>query len=129
MAADKVITDITSGVVMTTPEPYVRHVCVLLSPFLQAGLEDFAVGYTEVPVGQQGSSHNHPDAAEVWLFFAGTGKAIIGGDEYETRPGVVIYTPPGVHHQFVNTGNEAVKLYYVFAPSGPEKTVIDQRFR
>lgn len=128
-AKSQIVTDITSGRAMTTPEPYVRHVRVLLSPLLQEGLENFAVGVTEVPPGQQGSRHNHPDACEVWLFFEGTGKAIVGGVEYETRPGVVIYTPPGIYHQFINTGETAVKLYYVFAPSGPEKTVIDGLFR
>jgi len=124
-----ILTDITSGVSMTTPEPAVRHVRVLLSPLLQEGLEDFSLGYTEVPPGQQGSKHKHPDAAEVWLFFAGQGRAIVGDEEIETGPGTVVYTPPDTFHHFFNTGDQPVKLYYVFVPSGPEKTVMDQKFR
>ncbi|MBX3061406.1 MAG: cupin domain-containing protein [Anaerolineae bacterium] len=119
----------TDGARMTTAEPFVRNVTVLLSPFLQQGLEDFAVGCTEVPAGQQGSRHNHPEAAEVWLFFAGVGKAIVDDVEYDTAPGTVVYTPAGTYHQFINTGSETVKLYYMFAPSGPEKTVIDGLFK
>ncbi len=130
MSATKMIlTDINSGVSMTTPEPAVRHVRVLLSPLLQEGLEDFSVGYTEVPPGQQGSKHKHPDGAEVWLFFAGTGQAIVGDEEIETGPGMVVYTPPDTFHHFFNTGTEPVKLYYMFVPSGPEKAVINSEFR
>ena len=124
-----IVTDINSGVGMTTPEPSVRHVRVLLSPLLQDWLEDFSAGYTEVPSQQQGSKHKHPDAAELWLFFAGTGRAIVGDKEIETGPGTVVYTPPDTYHHFFNTGDEPVKLYYVFVPSGPEKTVMDAEFR
>ena len=124
-----IITDITSGASMTTPEPNVRNVRVLLSPILQEGLEDFAIGHTEVPPGQQGSKHIHPEAAEVWMFVSGTGRAIVGDQEVEVGPGTVVYTPPGVYHQFMNTGDEPVKIYFAYAPSGPERSVIEGLFR
>ena len=73
MAGQPIVTDIGQGVGLTTPEPAVRTVKVLLSPLLQDGLEDFSVGITEVPPHGEGTRHNHPHAAEVWLFFAGRG--------------------------------------------------------
>lgn len=82
------------GVGLTTPEPYVRHVKVLLSPMLQEGLEDFAVGTCEVPPREKGSLHTHPDAAEIWMFSEGHGRAVIGEEEIVTGPGTVVYTPP-----------------------------------
>ena len=59
---------------------------MLLSSFLQDGLEDFVAEYTEVPPHQQGSKHNHQDAAELWLFIEGTGRAIVGDRELNTGP-------------------------------------------
>ena len=77
MAGQPIVTDIAQGVGLTTPAPAVRTVKVLLSPLLQDGLEDFSVGITEVPPHGEGTRHNHPHAAEVWLFFAGSGRAIV----------------------------------------------------
>ena len=79
MTTDHVIvTDISGGSGFKTPEPHVRDVRVLLSPILQDWLEDFSIGFTKVPPGQKGSKHNHPNAAEIWLFFEGIGRAIVG---------------------------------------------------
>ena len=128
-ARKPIITDINSGIAMTTPEPNVRHVSVLLSPFIQTGLEDFAVGYTAVPTGQQGSKHRHPDGAEVWLFFGGTGSALVGEEEIELEPGTVVYTPPNTYHHLFNTGDQPLEVYYIFVPSGEEQKVIMGGFR
>ena len=122
-----VVTD-ADGVGLTTPTPYVRHVKVLLSPLLQDGIGDFAVGSCEVPPQQQGSPHSHPDAAEVWLFYEGVGRAVIGGEEIVTGPGSVVYTPPGMSHQFFNVGDTPVKLFFLYSPSGAERDVIEAEF-
>ena len=61
-----------------------RHVKVLLSPMLQEGLEDFAVGTCEVPPHQMGSRHTHEDAAEIWMFSEGHGRAVVGEEEIES---------------------------------------------
>ncbi len=122
---------IKDGKGIVTPEPHVREVRVLLSPYLQpeAAATGTVVGYTEVAVGQSGSRHAHPDSAEVWMFFAGRGIAFVGDEQMEVRPGHVVYTPPGVAHQFINTGDEPVKLYWTFTPPGPEKNVLEAKFR
>ena len=116
------------GIGLTTPEPFVRHVKVLLSPLLQEGIGDFAVGSCEVPPGQQGSLHTHPDTAEIWLFSEGHGRAMLGDQEIVTGPGSVVYTPPGVSHQFFNTGDTPVKLFWMYSPAGAERDVIEAEF-
>ena len=121
------VTD-ADGVGMTTPEPYVRHVKVLLSPLLQEGIGDFAVGSCEVPPYQKGSPHSHPDAAEVWMFYEGVGRATVGDQEIEIGPGSVVYTPPGMTHQFFNNGDTPVKLFWFYSSSGAERAVIDAEF-
>ena len=122
-----VITE-AEGLGLTTPEPYVRHVKALLSPQLQPGMGDFAVGTCEVPPGQMGSLHTHHDEAEIWMFSEGHGRATVGDREIVTGPGTVVYTPPGVSHQFFNTGDTPVKLFWMYSPSGAEKDVIDAHF-
>jgi mannose-6-phosphate isomerase-like protein (cupin superfamily) len=122
---------ISQGQGFVTPPPFVREVRVLLSPLIQPELAatGAVAGYTEVAIGQSGSKHAHPDAAEVWMFFAGKGIAIVGDEQMEVGPGYVVYTPPGVQHQFINTGDEPVKLFWTFAPSGPERNVLEATFR
>ena len=124
-----IVKHISEGVGLTTAEPYVRHVGVLLSPFLQEEMGDFAIGHTEVPPHQQGVMHGHAEGAEVWLVYEGRGRALVGDEEIFVEPGTVVLTPPGVSHQFFNEHDEPVKLFFVFSPSGEEKAVIDSVFQ
>jgi oxalate decarboxylase/phosphoglucose isomerase-like protein (cupin superfamily) len=55
------------------------------------------------------------------MFFGGTGRAVVGDQEFETGPGSVVYTPPDTYHQFFNTGPEPVKLFWSYSPPGAER--------
>lgn len=124
-----IVTDITSGKGMTTPPPHERHVRVLLSPLIQDGIEDFAVGFTEVPPFIAGTRHHHKNGSEIWLLYSGNGLARVGEEEFQVSAGSVVYTPAGTEHQFVNNTSEPVRLYFLYVPSGEEKAVIDGEFR
>jgi len=63
------------------------------------------------------------------LDLAGTGRAVVGDEQYEIGPGCVVYTPAGTYHQFFNTGTEPVKLYWYYTPSGAERAVLEGAFR
>ena len=78
-----------------------------------------------MPPPGDGTRHSHPHAAEVWLFFAGHGRAIVGDREYPTGPGTVVYPPPGTFHQFINTGDEPVTLYLLYVPGGEAQAILD----
>jgi mannose-6-phosphate isomerase-like protein (cupin superfamily) len=122
---------IADGKGIVTPEPFRRQVLVLLSPLLQAQLQGTGVmvGYTEVGRSQEGSRHKHPTEAELWMFFAGIGRAVVGDQEYSVSAGSVVYTPPDTYHQFFNTGSEPVKLFWSYAPPGAERSVLEGEFR
>ena len=122
---------VRDGQGLVTPEPHKREVRVLLSPLLQPELQGTGVmvGYTEVGPGQEGSYHKHQNEAEVWLFYAGRGRAVVGDNEYQIEPGSVVYTAAGVYHQFFNDGDEPVKLFWYYSPPGAEAAVLDGRFR
>ena len=61
--------------------------------------------YPPVPL-----SINGPHAAEVCLSFAGRGPRLVGGPGVPHRPWHRRLRPPDTFHQFINTGDEPVKL-------------------
>ena len=50
----------------------------------------------------------------------GRGIMRLDGDELPVEPGTMIFAPPGVRHQFVNTGDEVMVAFYAYSPSGTE---------
>ncbi len=47
---------------------------------------------------------------------AGTGKAVLNGVEHEIGDGSAVVVPQGVRHNIINTGEEPMKLYTLYAP-------------
>jgi len=117
------------GIGFVTPAPSPRDVRVLLSPLLQEEMEDFAMGITTVPPGVVGTLHAHPQTAEVWMFLSGHGRAVVGTEDRPTAPGDVVYTPPGVEHQFINDSDGPVTLFWLYSPAGDEKFVLNAELR
>ena len=48
---------------------------------------------------------------------AGTGRAVLDGEEHAIADGSGIFVPAGVHHNVVNTGKTPMKLYTLYAPA------------
>lgn len=53
---------------------------------------------------------------QVLVFVAGTGEAIVGGERGTVAANSLVVVPAGTLHNFVNTGNEALKLFTIYAP-------------
>ncbi|OGI27988.1 MAG: cupin [Candidatus Moranbacteria bacterium RIFOXYB1_FULL_43_19] len=47
---------------------------------------------------------------------AGKGKAVLAGTEHEIEDDWAIVVPAGMKHNFVNTGDEPMKLYTIYSP-------------
>jgi mannose-6-phosphate isomerase-like protein (cupin superfamily) len=75
--------------------------------------------------GEDIGIETHPDTDQFIRVEAGTGKAIIGEDEYELEDGSAIVIPAGAEHNVINTSqNEDLKLYTVYTPpEHPDGTV------
>jgi mannose-6-phosphate isomerase-like protein (cupin superfamily) len=58
--------------------------------------------------------HGHVD--QVLVFVEGEGKAVIDGESGSVAPGHLTYVPAGTRHNFINTGNQPLKLYTIYAP-------------
>ena len=58
----------------------------------------------------------HGDVDQVLVFVKGAGEAVVGKDKHKIGPGDMFVVPAGVEHDFINTGNEALKLFTVYSP-------------
>lgn len=67
------------------------------------------------PGGEIGEEiHGHVD--QVLVFVAGSGEAVLEGEQTQVGPGRLVFVPAGTKHNFVNSGDEDLKLYTVYAP-------------
>ncbi len=66
--------------------------------------------------------HNNVD--QFFRVDAGHGKVIMNGQEQEIEDGFAVVVPAGTEHDIVNTGDEPLRLYTVYAPPNhPDGTV------
>lgn len=68
------------------------------------GAPSFSMRQFEVAPGGHTPKHTHGYEHEVFVL-EGTGQVLLGEQEYELRPGMVVLVPPGRLHQFRNTGS------------------------
>ncbi len=69
-----------------------------------------------VPPGASTEAHYHKASEEIYLFTAGAGRMILGGEEAAVRAGDCVVIPPGTEHQLVNDGREPLVLLCCCAP-------------
>lgn len=58
----------------------------------------------------------HEGVDQVLAFVQGTGQAVIGGESHAIGAGDLFAVPAGTEHNFINTGNAALKLFTVYSP-------------
>lgn len=94
------------------------------------GAARFSAGVVFVPPGQGHSRHNHPGAEEILFIIKGSGMQMIE-DENGTAhsrvvgPGCTVFIPESRFHATQNTGPDAMEIFVVYAPNGPEKMLRD----
>ena len=110
---------------LVAPAPHVRELKVMLSPFLQEGVEGVSVGMTILPPGNSTSNHEHETEIEIWLIVQGAGEVIVGGERAEVGPESAVFIEPKKLHQLVNTGDKELRMFWVYCPPGAEKSVLD----
>lgn len=54
----------------------------------------------------------------------GSGKTILNGVEYDIADGSAVLVPTGVEHNIINTSNQVMKLYTVYAPPNHKDGII-----
>ena len=67
--------------------------------------------------GEEIGQETHPDTDQFIRVEAGSGKAILDGQEYPLADGSALVIPAGTEHNVVNTSaTEPLKLYTVYTP-------------
>ncbi|MGH7200667.1 MAG: cupin domain-containing protein [Planctomycetaceae bacterium] len=62
--------------------------------------------------------HVHPDAEELVIVTRGRGTATIDGETTDIRPEDVVYVPPAAEHEFRNSGDDLLGLFFINVPTG-----------
>jgi mannose-6-phosphate isomerase-like protein (cupin superfamily) len=69
-----------------------------------------------IPPGGEIGEETHPDTDQILSFVSGTGEAIVSGEKRKVAQGDLVAVPAGRKHNFVNTGDNPLILYTVYAP-------------
>lgn len=66
----------------------------------------------------------HPNTDQILFLVEGEGKAILEGQSSDFKQKEAVFVPAGLKHNFVNTGDEALKLYTVYSPPAHKEGTI-----
>lgn len=100
--------------------PFERALKVVMDPSTCEDVEEFTLIFSALaPDGGCTDLHTHEVSGELMVFTQGTGRAWLAGEEYELKPGVALYAPPGVEHKTLNTGKVPLEIVCVFMPPAP----------
>lgn len=73
-------------------------------------------GVSEIGAGHPDKLLLHSHAqVEVYYFLSGTGVVHIDGEEYAAKAGTTVFIPGNSVHGVRNTGEDTLRLFYVFA--------------
>lgn len=67
--------------------------------------------------GEDIGLETHHDIDQTLVFVAGSGQAILDGQEEPVAAGDLFFVHAGTEHNFINTGTEPLKLWTVYAPN------------
>ena len=68
------------------------------------------------PPGQASSRHSHPESEEIVFIVKGKGKVFTDHGTFEYKENSVVFIPPGVSHQYKNTGDDEMILIAIYSP-------------
>ena len=69
-----------------------------------------------LPPGEDIGREVHDVVDQVLVFVKGAGQAIVGSETHDVGAGDMFAVPAGTQHDFINTGDEALKLFTVYSP-------------
>jgi mannose-6-phosphate isomerase-like protein (cupin superfamily) len=78
--------------------------------------EHLQITVMSINPGEDIGVETHPITDQFLRIEQGSGKAIIGGQEYEVSDDFAITIPAGMEHNVINTGDVAMKLYSIYTP-------------
>jgi mannose-6-phosphate isomerase-like protein (cupin superfamily) len=76
-------------------------------------------GWYRVAPGVTNHLDMHPDRDEIYFIHRGAATIVMDGRAMTMTAGDTVFVPHGVDHQIRNGPDEALELFYVFAPAAP----------
>jgi mannose-6-phosphate isomerase-like protein (cupin superfamily) len=98
----------------TVPEPYSRHIKVVLAKD-RHNVSEITLSYVFSHPNSKTDYHKH-DRPELILILAGRGKSLCDGVETRVEPDMALWVKPGEMHQLINDGEDMLRLATVFTP-------------
>jgi len=83
------------------------------------GAPAVAGGWYRVGPGVTNHIDMHPDRDEIYFIYRGTATIVMDGEAMTMAAGDTVFVPHGVDHHIANGSDEALELFYVFAPAAP----------
>ncbi|MGJ7037411.1 quercetin dioxygenase-like cupin family protein [Shinella sp. BE166] len=102
------------------PSPANGSVDIRVTPEDVALRTPYSFGEQCIPPGSRVPEHAHPDHDEFLHFLAGSGVAILDGEEHTIVPGTTIVVGANRRHSFVNTGEADLRWLWFIQPNGLE---------
>jgi len=85
---------------------------------------DLTVGIAEIPVGAPRPERGHQHTqSELYFIISGSGEVTVNGETTPVTTGDAVLIPGDAEHVAVNTGNEPLRLLYVFATDSFEDVI------
>lgn len=78
--------------------------------------QNMIFGVVTFAPGSDPGTHRHENEEEIIYVISGIGKTRVGDQEYPLKPGVAVFTEPGVEHGVTVLGDEPLVLISVFSP-------------
>lgn len=79
-----------------------------------------------IPPGGEIGAETHPDTDQVLLFVDGDGESVLDGTRSPVGPGDLVFVHAGTHHNFVNTGDEPLRIATAYAPPEHEHGTVHE---
>lgn len=76
-----------------------------------------------IEAGDEIGEETH-EVDQVLVIVAGSGQAVLDGKKGKIGPDSLIEVPAGTKHNFINTGDEPLKLYTIYGPPEEEDGLI-----
>ncbi|HEU5330118.1 MAG TPA: cupin domain-containing protein [Thermomicrobiales bacterium] len=70
-----------------------------------------------IPPGGEIGEEVHKDTDQTLVFVAGQGEATLDGARSPISANSLYFVPAGARHNFVNTGQQQLKLFTIYAPA------------
>ena len=107
---------------LTKPEGHNRKVALLVEKEAD-GAQKISVGLCIIDPKSLIPYHTHEDEEEVMFFLEGEGIARIEDVDYKVSKGSIVYCPPKMKHQIINSGDQGLKFIFIYGPAGPEQVI------